>query len=189
MNRPHMEQSGWWYCLASLVQEERDNLIHCLWLARFILPGSRNSCDSSSETHRSPKNTGSTPCLVCVCSECIHVCVHIKYFVCVHVCVFMWVCLCVNIPRRDSQRGGVWGGRFIVWGACRGVGEGFTVWEEGFTGCGGGAQGVGLTEYGMVLTKCLCRTGSFSFSSFISFLNAPPENTVIQFFHPWLVRI
>jgi len=86
------------------VQEERDNLIHCLWLARFILPGSRNSCDSSSETHRSPKNTGSTPCLVCECNVCIHACVHICVcscvcvYVCVFiVCVFMCVCSCVCV--------------------------------------------------------------------------------------------
>jgi len=102
---------------------------------------------------------------------------------------------------------GCGGGAHRVWGrgsqgvreGLQGVGEGLTecrggahrVWGrgsqsvgEGLTECGGVAQGVGLTEYGMVLTKCLCRTGSFSFSSFISFLNAPPENTVIQFFHP-----
>ena len=63
----------------------------------------------------------------------------------------------MNIPRRDSQRGGVWGGRFIVWGACRGVGEGFTVWEEGFTGCGGGAHrmwGRGSQGVGEGLTGC-----------------------------------
>ena len=50
----------------------------------------------------------------------------------------------------------------------------------GLTECGEGLTcrvcGEGLTG----LTKCLCSTGSFSFSSFISFLNAPPETVLVS---------
>ena len=94
-----------------------------------------------------------------------------------------------------------------MWGrGSQGVGEGitsvwdeFTVWGltecwEGLSVCGGLTEcGEGLTcrvcgEGLTGLTKCLCSTGSFSFSSFISFLNAPPE-TVTQFLYQCLEAI